>query len=517
MALLDQLQAELAQLNSVGSASLDALEAESEDLLAQLKALEAALEDECHSPETDSHHEPPTLEIGGLTQKWYKNSMALLKTYNSQVGKYTKFLGNPAKFSVNLDDAYPYPLALSSFPKQEALGMEQVAMLPTLDPGLGSRNESPLPELALQNDPTARHQLLRSIVLHLLKTGYGSLVGDMLGDFDMAGEVDGAVLRQFQVLNEIVESIRNKHDLTGALAWLRSNEASRDLERILFKLHMLQFVLLLAGDAQPATLNISQALDAYTYAKEHFPPYVRDYINEISSVVTLLLFKSTDPDTDRYMEALNSNMCKAFVDLCEKNKRHNAETLFVEDLLRNFDSVHQQHELFDNLAHEFVANFCTGMSLSSELSLFQAVLAGFVNLPNFYKYSQLLKKIGRKPDPAAANTDLPFQLPDKNQFLFKFHPIFICPVTKEQSMPLTAVAELRDDKVDRRKRHVHVSPTKILVAPPNPVVVFEHCRHLALSDSVRNLTKGGAEVFKCHYCYKKHKLLDVSNAYFIDL
>ena len=70
---------------------------------------------------------------------------------------------------------------------------------------------------------------------------------------------------------------------------------------------------------------------------------------------------------------------------------------------------------------------------------------------------------------------------------------FICPVSREQLIPITENGYTTQ------------------------AVVLNYCQHLVLRDSIWHLSKKGIDIFKCHYCYKKHKYSDVTDAYFIDL
>ena len=185
------------------------------------------------------------------------------------------------------------------------------------------------------------------------------------------------------------------------------------------------------------------------------------------------------------------------------------------------------------------------MKLSNDSSLFQSILAGHLYLPSFYKYNQIqlkLKKLktisnekvheehtGQSSSNNSGSShaehqmanlvapyqfELPFQLPDSNRFLFKYHPIFICPVSREQSIPITETlvqTTIREDNIIKKRKYVVENPSK------TQVVILNYCQHLALRDSIWQLSKKGMEVFKCHYCYKKHKYSDISDAYFIDL
>ncbi|GEQ68876.1 hypothetical protein JCM33374_g2545 [Metschnikowia sp. JCM 33374] len=506
---------------------------------------------------------------------WYKTSIDSLKAYNGQVTKFSRVVGTTGAFRTDVDDAYTFPLMLNSVPTKEAalssgrccssLGDVSVVgscneippwlspnvegssrlnsrYTPWTDPELytfANANTSATndtdeksdvvdmadPELMRVAKSENRRHLLRSIFLHLLKTGHGSLVETMLGDFGVAGGIDPATLVRFVELSSIVADIRKKHDITRALAWLVSQNSTGAAghEKASFKFHMLQFVLLLSGgDGGNTNMDFDSALSAYTYAKTHFPGFINDHVPEISPIISLLLFQSSgDENNARNFAALKRNMHQAFLQSCDMKKSHSPETSFIAEILANFDRIHEMDSFFDRLANEFVGEYCKGSGLSTESSLFQSILAGHINLPNFYKYSQLQKKLQRKPvaeQSMECTQDLPFSLSSKNQFLFNFHPIFICPISKEQLVPIISSAWVPDVQVRAKKRkQTFVSPNQVSVNPSNPVVVFEHCRHLALKDSVKSLTKGGVDYFKCHYCYKKHKLVDVSEAYFIDL
>lgn len=504
--LVEQLRKEVDALDQSGESNLSALVEESNDFLKELKSLEAQLNQDSNQ---DSNQDPDmaaTLEK--CSSRWYKKSIASLKGYNGQINKFQKNVVNSSKFSIDLDEAYSFPLLINSYPEKHAVSAPKKVVTEQ--------------ELLLAKKLANGGELMKSIVLHLLKIGHGAAVLDLLAEFNLPDEIDPAMLALFISLNEIVDDITLKHDLTKVLKWLDEKAEGPDLakyEGILFKFHILQFALLLGGDSLDGSFHIDSALAAYSYAKDHFAKLFKNFFNEILPMMTLLLFKSTD-DTAHTQQNFKTRIIQSFARYRESDTKHAKEAHFMAEFLGCFDKLNSSQAIFDNLANEFVAQYCGDMALSSESSLFQTVLAGFINLPNFYKYTKLQRRLSRTKDDTSpqAKVDLPFQLPDKNQFLFNYHPIFICPVSKEQLVPLTTRAKVSDEDLrDKKKRPIVVSGSEKLVVMANPVVVFDHCRHLALKDSVRHLSKGGSEVFKCHYCYKKHKLLDVSDGYFIDL
>lgn len=498
--LLDLLKSEVELLEKSGEESLHDLIEGTESYLQELKLLENDLD-------LLSEDLIPVAErLDNSTQKWYKSLISQLKSYNGQINKFSKNVASSSKFEVALDDAYTFPLAIDSRPSRD--GIPELA-------GKGGAEEK---QLQVQRHENTRN-LMKSIAIHLLKSGNGDAVAPLVNELGDVSGIDAQSVAQFKQLNQMLDKLKNLHDLTEVLHWLTLRPGIDErplLNQLIFKCHILQFALHLAGPKDSGLLTTTDsAAAAYTYARANFPSFSSEYMSEILPVITLLLFKPTDDvDFHQNQERFKHKIVEAFThSTSTKNRR---ERLFIAEVLGCFDVVHSNQAIFDGLAQEFVAEYCAFMNLSRESPLFQSLLAGFVNLPNFYKYTKLQQKLGRKED--GLRQDLPFQLPDKNQFLFEHHPIFICPVLKEQLMPLTTKAKLtEDDFNDHRRKPVIVLATEKLVPMSNPVVVFDHCRHLALKDSVRQLTKGGSDIFKCHYCYKKHRFLEVSDAYFIDL
>ena len=281
-----------------------------------------------------------------------------------------------------------------------------------------------------------REELIKAIVLHLLKTGQCDIVPEVLKELpaNTSNVIDQDLFKKFEVLNQIVDNIITRHDLSLALQWFQEKYNERvainaknstlpsntsadtfgsinlswdqtdSFHDIEFKFHMLQFTILLNGENSSFTLD--NALKAYLYSKDNFSKFFKDYIHEISPLMTLLLFR-TDKDADTFDDFSKKHMVttvKSFITKMkqgfymenERNQRsmgHGGEAKFVYELLANFENIHESSSLFTNLANEFIAEYCKDLKLSNDSSLFQSVLAGHIYLPSFYKYNQIQLKL----------------------------------------------------------------------------------------------------------------------------
>lgn len=594
--LLETFSAELNAFTGSGESNLHKLLDETHGFLADLtliqKDLERQVSDEkkCDkkSDETDEKCDETCDEKGGENKRasesttadlrqlssgvesWYKGSIGALKSYNTQINKFLKNILNNPNYNINLDDAYTYPLNLDGIPRQQKSVNEAPQTSPAPPTGLGlNADEVALKEIKQEN----QEELTKAIILHLLKIGQRDIVKDMLADMGPESDIiiDEQLLDRFKLLDEIVVDVTVNHDLTKALDWFKDKARqpgkTLSFELVEFKFHMLQFVLLLNGNGGSGTgsssgdkkrADLNAAVNAYLYSKQNFPKFFNDYLQEISPLMTLLLLKGSHDesaldDSQHTVDLLAVKIKFSFTKDQEKEKssKRFKESKFVGEILQDFEAVDNNQYLFQHLANEFISFYCRDLNLSNDSSLFQSILAGFINLPSFYKYNQIQRRLSRTHSigtemnlhsTSTSNTntadgtkgedpypgsylispysyDLPFQLPDANNFLFKYHPIFICPVSKEQLIPLT-VSETVSPELENRAKRPKLDNNKdseLVKTMQNPVVVLKYCQHVALKESVWQLSKKGSEVFKCHYCYKKHKLSEVSEAYFIDL
>lgn len=569
--LLDNLSAETSLFTDTGKGSLENILGVCSDFLSELEQTKSALEEQLTQEENGMEYEStvdPFERLEKSGDSWYKKSITHLKTYNTSINKFQKNILNNSRFNIDLDEAYTYPLNLNNYPvKYQLHGFIDT----TTDLSVDSANDVKM--VKLEN----HGELIKAIIIHLLKNGQCDIVKDMVKEIDPEGSlvIDETLLEKFKLLNEIVDNIVVRHDLSKVLHWFKDKYNSDKKEfngignlshpvrlsrhdEIEFKFHMLQFTILLNGNQENPAFYPDNILAAYLYAKDNFSKFFKDYLHEISPLMTLLLFKtSEDGKSQQYMtnmltEFINKMKQSFGIEQTRKNGLHK-QSQFVGEILAHFENIHHNQSIFVNLSNEFISDYCKDLKLSNDSSIFQSVLAGFINLPNFYKYNKIQLKLNKvlritqsvsalpvsdtdvTIDPTMSypvhkggkellnfeanyNYDLQFQLPDSNKFLFNYHPIFICPVSKEQLIPITTDDDylLDQEHIKKKKKTLQVN-ADILNFIQNPVVVLKFCQHLALRDSIWQLSKKGTEIFKCHYCYKKHKFSDVSDAYFIDL
>lgn len=282
----------------------------------------------------------------------------------------------------------------------------------------------------IDKDPINLKLIDNAIKLHLIRNGDLNIIDqDEYKDDDVdKGEdprIDLNLLSRFTEMNQILKKI-SQRDLGDAIQWAIKNELvlltqlGSDLE---FNLHKLQFL---------EFYNSGQTFQAYQYAKKWFPKFINtnsSNLKSVSKLISSILFDSQDDKSPYY----KSNQLS--------------------------------HSTFQELAILFSKKFCSVIGFSFESSIFLILLCGFISFPTFLKFVKI-KHLNNKLDWTSHN-ELPFEinLPD---VLKKFHPIFICPVSKEET-------------------------TK-----ENPPMALP-CHHIISKQSLNKLSRNGGS-FKCPYC-----------------
>lgn len=271
-------------------------------------------------------------------------------------------------------------------------------------------------ELDLETGEGVRNKKLidRAIIVHLLRNGQFGQVEQLSKDLDLdvPQELIGKFSQLYLFLNEL-----SHFQLDKVIDWCHENhsklvELGSDIE---YQMHILKFIQIFLKDQ----------FSGMKFARENFPKFGFNHLEPIANFIT-------------------------------------------EVSINGLDSLVKYYETgFHQLSGNFIQIFCSIQGLSSESPLYSTLIASILSLPNFIKFNKLITL--KKLDWSTQN-ELPFEIPLPD--FLKFHSIFICPVSKEETT---------------------------LENPPRVLP----CNHILAQSTVMNLCKNNVNnSFKCPYCPK---------------
>lgn len=246
-------------------------------------------------------------------------------------------------------------------------------------------------------------------------------------DHDMDSS-DKDVCARFGEMYEILQELKG-NNLVPAIEWAEAN--SKRLEAkgssLEFDLSKLQFIWLFKGRSlgdMPDVVRDGQT-GAFEYARRHFARFQRRHLREIAQLCAAMVY-APNMDASPY--------------------RH----LFEIDAA------------FEEVATSFTRDFCSLLGLSAESPLYMAVTAGAISLPRLIKFTGYMRE---KKTEWTTENELAFETPLPASMIY--HPIFVCPVSKDQG------------------------------TEANPPIML-HCGHVLAKESLTNIARGSR--YKCPYC-----------------
>ncbi|KAI1502960.1 CTLH/CRA C-terminal to lish motif domain-containing protein [Biscogniauxia marginata] len=247
-------------------------------------------------------------------------------------------------------------------------------------------------------------------------------------DADWSAFQSQTLQSSFADMYSILSSLKS-HNLLPAITWARNN--SMELEargsNLEFELCKLQFVWLFKGPAVNGLPDTPEngVSGALQYGRQNFGRFQSRHLREIQQLSCAMV----------YSPNLGASPYRSIFDISLA---------------------------FDEVASSFTREFCSLLGLSAESPLYVAATAGALALPQLVKYTSMTKAKGTEWTTA---NELAFETPLPRSMLY--HPIFVCPVSKEQT------------------------------TDTNPPMILP-CGHVLARESLQKLTKGNR--YKCPYC-----------------
>jgi len=208
----------------------------------------------------------------------------------------------------------------------------------------------------------------------------------------LAGPERGWLQRKFTEMYHILDALRNHHDLGPAIEWARMH--SRELEQrgsnLEFELGRLKFVELFTNEDIMSDDQWAGPTRALEYARTVFPAFSSRYLRETSHLLGSLAFAA------------------------------NLEGSPYEALFYN-------QTAWEEASTSFTREFCGLLGLSENSPLYTAVTAGGIALPVLEKVERVMAQTRGQ---WTSVNELPVETP--LPAAFRFHSIFVCPVSKEQ-------------------------------------------------------------------------------------
>ncbi|KAI1081979.1 CTLH/CRA C-terminal to lish motif domain-containing protein [Whalleya microplaca] len=253
---------------------------------------------------------------------------------------------------------------------------------------------------------------------------------------DLTAIQSQALQSSFADMYSILSSLR-AHDLLPAITWARTNCAELEARgsNLEFELCKLQYLWLFKGpqwNGLPDT-PANGVSGAFKYARENFGRFQSRHLAEIKQLCGAITFAS-NLAASPYHSLFNTPLA------------------------------------FDEVANSFTREFCSLLGLSAESPLYVAATAGTLALPQFVKYTNMIKATGTEWTTAS---ELAFETPLPRSMLY--HSVFVCPVSKEQT------------------------------TEGNPPVILA-CGHVLARESLLKIAKGSR--YKCPYCPSEGSVKD---------
>ncbi|KAL8637581.1 MAG: hypothetical protein Q9228_005157 [Teloschistes exilis] len=315
---------------------------------------------------------------------------------------------------------------------------------------------------ALSSQPA---RINRAIAMHLLREGQFSVAStflteatrkeslDTTDDLTMTGTEQDVGLdtlksedlrKQFGNMYYILHQMKNQRNLLPAIQWAREKreELAKRVSNLEFELGKLQFIWLFIGPHSGSPNSRPDLL----LGRQRALDYAR---NELSH------FRS------RYFKELQQ-LCGAIA-FCPNLEQSPYRRMFINN------------DAWDQIATAFTKEFCSLLGLSADSPLYIAATAGAIALPHFSKLEVIMKAKGTE---WTTEHEIPVEVPLPPSY--RFHSIFVCPVSKEQT------------------------------TDQNPPMMMP-CGHVVAQESLLRLSKNSR--FKCPYCPNESHPRDAMELY----